>query len=162
MQSNARITVWLYIFIVGLVLSGVTAFPLEWELQLLHKWFGLGSSVESNFPDMAKWISKVYFGLSDTNVKYPFIAYGTDWLAFAHILLAILFIGPLRNPVKNIWIIEFGIISCILVIPLAMICGHIRGIPVFWRMLDCSFGILGIIPLIIVWKQIKLLESSSH
>ena len=162
MQSNTRITVWLYIFIVGLVLSGVTAFPLEWELQLLHKWFGLGSSVESNFPDMAKWISKVYFGLSDTNVKYPFIAYGTDWLAFAHILLAILFIGPLRNPVKNIWIIEFGIISCILVIPLAMICGHIRGIPVFWRMLDCSFGILGIIPLIIVWKQIKLLESSSH
>jgi hypothetical protein len=38
-------------------------------------------------------------------------------------VLAILFIGPLRDPVKNKWVIEFGVIACILIIPFAMIAG---------------------------------------
>jgi hypothetical protein len=38
-------------------------------------------------------------------------------------------------------------IACVLVIPLAMICGPIRGIPLYWRLIDCSFGVVGIIPL---------------
>jgi hypothetical protein len=29
---------------------------------------------------------------------YPFLAYGTDWLAFAHIVIAVFFIGPLVKP----------------------------------------------------------------
>jgi hypothetical protein len=29
-----------------------------------------------------------------------------------------------------------------------MICGPLRGIPFYWRLIDCSFGILGAIPLI--------------
>ena len=57
------------------------------------------------------------------NAQYPFLLYGYDWLAFAHFVLAILFIGPYRDPVKNIWIIEFGLIACILVIPFALVAG---------------------------------------
>ena len=57
------------------------------------------------------------------------------------------FWGPLKNPVKNIWVVEFGMIACVLVVPLALICGPMRGIPFFWRLLDCSFGVFGIIPL---------------
>jgi hypothetical protein len=85
--------------------------------------------------------------LQQTNARYPFLAYGTDWLAFAHIMLAILFIGPWRDPAKNIWVIDFGILACLGVIPLALIAGQIRGVPIGWRLIDCSFGLIAIIPL---------------
>ena len=85
--------------------------------------------------------------LIDTYGKYPFIAYGTDWLAFGHLMIALAFIGPLKDPERNVWVIEWGMIACILIIPTAMICGPIRGIPFYWRLIDCSFGVFGIIPL---------------
>ena len=157
-QTLRAIRLWLWVFIVGLVLSGVTAFPLEWELGLLNQWFGKGTATESAFPALSEWIGKVHGGLVDTYAKYPFIAYGTDWLAFAHLVLAILFIGPYRDPVKNIWVIQFGMIACVLVIPLAIVCGHFRGIPIFWRLIDCSFGVFGIVPLWVVWKKIQFLQ----
>jgi hypothetical protein len=79
---------------------------------------------------------------------HPFLAYGTDWLAFAHLVIAVAFIGPFIDPVRNKWIITFGLISCAGVIPLALIAGPIRGIPFPWRLIDCSFGIFGCIPLL--------------
>jgi hypothetical protein len=65
-------------------------------------------------------------------------------------VIAVAFLGPLKDPIRNIWVVEFGMIACILVIPLALICGHIRGIPFAWQLIDCSFGIFGFIPLAIV------------
>lgn len=82
-----------------------------------------------------------------TYAHYPWVAYGTDWLAFAHLALAVLFIGPWRDPVRNIWVIEFGLLACLGVLPLALICGPIRGIPFYWRLIDCSFGVLAFLPL---------------
>jgi hypothetical protein len=158
MTEQSKIKIWLYIFMAGLLFSGITAFPLEWELSILNQTIGHGTNFGNQFPSFSEWISKVHFGLTETNKNFPFIAYGTDWLAFAHFILAILFIGPLKDPIKNIWVIEFGIIACVLVIPLAMICGEIRGIPIFWRLIDCSFGVLGVIPLLVVRNKIKLLE----
>jgi hypothetical protein len=38
-------------------------------------------------------------------------------------------------------------IACVAIIPLAFICGPIRQIPFYWRLIDCSFGVFGIIPL---------------
>jgi len=38
----------------------------------------------------------------------------------------------------------------LLVIPYAFIFGAIRGIPFWWRLIDCSFGVFGIIP---VWLR---------
>ena len=66
--------------------------------------------------------------------------------------------GQLKDPVKNIWVIEFGIIACVLVVPFAIIFGQIREIPYFWTMVDSSFGVLGITPLLIVRRLIKELE----
>jgi hypothetical protein len=150
-----RIKTIIIVFIVFLVLSGITAFPIETELQILN-------SNSALFPDFIRnWLNDVYFAVKDTNKKYPFLSYGTDWLAFAHLVIAVAFIGPLKNPVKNIWIIEFGIIACIMVIPLALIAGEVRGIPLYWRLIDCSFGILGLIPLIWCYKLIKKLELPS-
>ena len=157
MTSNTKIRYWLYFFIVGLFLSGVSAIPLEWQMGIANKYLGLDTKLGMVLPEFSFWVDRIYQGLTLTYSDYPFIAYGTDWLAFAHIVLAILFIGPLRDPVKNIWVIEFGIISCILVIPFAVVFGAIREIPILWRMADCSFGVVGIIPLLIVYREIKTL-----
>ena len=106
------------------------------------------------------WLQRVTEAVITTNAAYPFLSYGTDWLAFAHIVIAIAFIGPLRDPVKNIWVVQFGMIACLGVIPLALIAGYIREIPLYWRIIDCSFGILGIIPLWLAYRGIKELEQS--
>jgi hypothetical protein len=87
--------------------------------------------------------------------------YGTDWLAFAHIVIAIAFIGPLRDPVKNLWVIEFGMIACILIIPWGIVFGSMRGIPPFWSLVDFSFGVFGFIPLKITRDYILRLPTSS-
>jgi len=151
-----QVRVWLVIFIVGLLLSGITAFPLEWELSMLNGFVnGPGSPLPALWPAMAAWIAWVNEGIQNTAGQYPFIAYGTDWLAFAHIVIAIAFWGPLKDPVKNIWVIEWGMIACVLVIPLTLICGPIRQIPFFHQLIDCSFGAFGIIPLWICRNTIQ-------
>jgi hypothetical protein len=95
----------------------------------------------------AGWILKVRDALNETNARYPFLAYGTDWLAFGHFVIAIAFIGPWRDPVRNLWVIEFGMIACVLVVPFALVMGGVRDIPFGWRLIDCCFGVFGIIPL---------------
>ncbi|HEX4322414.1 MAG TPA: hypothetical protein VHZ52_15990 [Acidobacteriaceae bacterium] len=155
-----RIRFWLVIFIIGLVLSGVTAFPLQtelsWLLMLLHS-SALQPIAQSTH--LLPWIQRVHDALSSTNASYPFLAYGTDWLAFAHLVIAVAFIGPYINPVRNKWFIIFGLIACAGVIPLALIAGPIRGIPFGWRLIDCSFGIVGCIPLLICRRSIDALEA---
>ncbi len=153
--SYRIVRILLVFFVFALVVSGLTAFPLILEVNILEKVMGKGSAVESIWPAMAYWISSVRQGLVYTSDRYPFMFYGTDWLAFAHLVIAIAFIGPLRDPIRNVWVVEFGMVACILVIPLALICGPIRGIPFFWTIIDCSFGVFGIIPLIMVYWQIK-------
>ena len=143
---------WLKIFMVALFLSGLTAMPVEQELAYIVDHFPFEGSIKG-------WLEEVLIGLQHTSKDYPFLFYGYDWLAFAHFVLAILFIGPFRNPVKNKWVIEFGIIACMLIIPFAIIAGHFRGMPFWWRVIDCSFGIIGLIPLTICLKNIKRLEA---
>ncbi len=156
-----RIRLWLYLFVVGLLLSGITAFPLSWELDLLRRIVTAPvSPLPAFWPDLVAWIERVNAGLQETYRLYPFMAYGTDWLAFAHIVIAIAFIGVLRDPVRNLWAVEWGMIACLLVVPLALICGPLRGIPPFWRVIDCSFGVFGIIPLYLCRKAIRDLERS--
>ena len=159
MSTRTRIKLWLWIFIVGLVLSGITAFPLETELRAFATFINAdANAVASPF---AAWIVRVRDALIDTNAKYPFLAYGADWLAFAHLVIAVAFVGPLRDPVRNVWVIQFGMIACVMVIPLAFIAGEVRGIPFGWRLIDCSFGVFGIVPLAICYRDIKRLEKET-
>lgn len=156
MNKNIKIIrSWIKFFIVVLVLSGLTAIPLEKELAFLCRVFPTGSFT-------GDWVDKVYTGIHDMNTQYPFLAYGYDWLAFAHFVLAILFIGPLKDPVKNRWVLEFGVIACLLIIPFALIAGHARGIPLWWRLIDCSFGVIGILPLSICLRKINKLEMETE
>ena len=151
-QLQKQVNALIVFFMVGLILSGLTAFPLETELSWLVALTGNGEG------GMQGWLSDVYQALQYTNEHYPFIAYGSDWLAFAHLVIAVAFLGPLRDPVKNIWVIEFGMIACLMILPLAFIAGPIRNIPIAWRLIDCSFGVIGLIPLIICHRKIKQLE----
>jgi hypothetical protein len=145
-----RVRLHLSLFILGLILSGLTAFPLQFETEYLARLLGIGDTTPpAALTGLHYWIATVRDGLRDTYAKYPFIAYGTDWLAFAHLVLAILFIGPWRDPARNLWVIDFGLIACAAVIPLALIAGPLRGIPFGWRLIDCSFGLLGAIPLLL-------------
>ena len=98
-------------------------------------------------PGDAGWLGRVRDGLQHTAAAYPFLAYGTDWLAFAHLVLAVLFVGPYRNPVRNVWVIDVGLIACGGVLLLAWVAGPARGIPVAWRCVDSSFGVLAAVPL---------------
>lgn len=140
-------------FIIALIISGGTAFFIETGLSWAV------SAFEGNSNAMAGWLSKTYLAMKDINIRYPFMAYGYDWLAFAHLVIAVAFIGPLKDPVKNIWIIEFGMIACVMIFPLAFIAGYVRQIPFFWQCIDCSFGVIGIIPLAYCHHKIRQLES---
>jgi len=145
---------------VGLVLSGLTAFPLETELRILSSIVGVDPAApSSDYSGLQHWIALVGEALRETYAKYPFVAYGTDWLAFAHIVIAIAFIGPYRDPVRNAWVVTFGIIACLGIIPLALIAGAVRQIPFYWRLIDCSFGVFGIIPLLLVRRDTAALQA---
>jgi hypothetical protein len=146
LQKRIRGLVWL--FIVALLISGLTAIPLEWELEVARKLVGAdGVSPDSVKSGLAFWLTRVHESIKATNAQYPFLAYGTDWLAFGHVVIALAFVGALRDPVRNIWLFEFGMIACVLVIPWAFVFGAVRGIPVYWRLIDCSFGVFGFVPL---------------
>jgi hypothetical protein len=150
-----RIRYCLLFFMVGLILSGVTAIPLTRELSVLYRalhYFGVRSG------PLHDWIQEVFAALLDTKARYPFLHYSTDWLAFGHFGVAIAFIGALRDPVRNVWVIQFGMIACVLVVPFALVFGALRGIPWWWRLIDCSFGIFGSIPLKLALGMTRRLE----
>jgi len=154
LSREKRIRVFIVLFMVGLTLSGLTAIPVNWETAMLKQLFGSGSWLNNFLPQIAMWFDRIYEGVQYSYGQYPFLAYANDWLAFGHVAIAIAFIGPLRDPVKNIWVIEFGMIACALVIPWAIIFSLVRNIPLFWTLTDMSFGIFGIIPLWFVRSEI--------
>ena len=149
-----RIKLLTWLFIIGLVVSGATAIPLQGELNLLMNFFG--SAGESS--ELAQWLLRVRDALAQTQKQYPFLFYGTDWLAFGHFVIAIVFFGALRDPVRNRWLFDFGLIACALVVPYALVFGGLRGVPIWWRLIDCSFGVLGLIPLWFCRKWTSELE----
>jgi hypothetical protein len=145
----------LLMFMIALFLSGFTAIPIQFELSFLLRIF----STPTQFHN---WLQKVLSAYKNVNNDTPFLLYGYDWLAFAHFILVVLFIGPYRDPIKNIWVIEFGLIACILIFPLAFIAGPFRGIPLGWRLIDCSFGAFGFLPLWICYGKAKKLISKNY
>lgn len=166
MKPLHRIRFWIAVVIGGLVFSGLTAFPLqqesEWLLSVLDSGPLHSLAISTG---LLPWLQTVAIGIRETNSRYPFLAYGTDWLAFAHLVIAVVFIGPYLDPVRNKWVITFGLIACAGVLPLALIAGPARQIPFAWRLIDCSFGVLGGLPLLRCRYLIVAMErelSDSH
>ena len=148
-----RIRLMIGIFVLLLILSGVTAFPVYSEMQWL-----MDKNIFPSGTVLGDWLAKVWNGIREMGDKHGFLFYGYDWLAFAHIVIAMAFIGPLKDPVRNKWVIDWAILACLAVLPLAFIAGPIRGIPWFHILIDCAFGIIGLFPLFVLKKWINELE----
>ena len=152
MKTITKIRLTILFIVVVILISGITVFPIEAELAWLLRhpqWV----------PAFAgDWLQQVYTAVKNTNNSYPMLAYGFDWLAFAHIVIAMMFIGPLKDPVKNEWVIDWAMLACVAVFPLAFIAGYARQIPLFHILIDCSFGAIGLVPLWLCKKWIKQLK----
>jgi hypothetical protein len=149
-----RIRLLVGIVITGLIVSGITAFPLLHEVALLDRLahsFGLPAF-------FSHWAARVHEGLERTYAAYPFLGYGTDWLAFGHIVIAFFLVGAWIDPVRNVWLIRAAMIACVFVIPTALICGAFRGIPLWWRAIDSCFGVFGFVPLWMAARETRRLE----
>jgi hypothetical protein len=123
-------------FIVCLFLSGLTVIPATSELRL-------ALAILPAHGPITNWINTVLKAYTELQVRSGFLLYGYDWLAFAHFVLAGLFVGPWRDPVRNKWVLEFGLGACVLIPPFAFVAGALREIPFWWQLIDASFGVVG-------------------
>ena len=152
-----RIRLCLALVMACLILAGVAAFaPIQetrWLLDVLSRSanFGVGS------PSFT-WILGLNHALIANSQSAPFLAYSGDCVALAQILFALVFIGPFLHPVRNQWVITFGLICCAGVVLLAFIAGPIRDIPFFWRLVDSALAIFCALPLLLCRHYVLLLE----
>jgi hypothetical protein len=150
--------IWLVLFSTALIASGTTAIFAREGLRLLEPFFAQGSLLHGLWPSMAEWLSLVHAAIEETYAKYPFLAYGYDWLAFGHFIIAIPFLMAVRDPLRHSWVITYGISACLAVLPFAILFGALRGIPLFWRGVDTLFGVGGLIVLFILRRQLQALQ----
>lgn len=108
-----RVRRWTVFFIAGLVVSGATAIPVATELEAVVHVLGEDLSAGGLIPDgIAAWLRTLRDGIRSTSNAAPFMFYGTDWLAFGHFVIAIAFLGALRDPLRNRWLYRFGMFAC--------------------------------------------------
>ncbi len=141
-------------FIAGLTLTGLSVFPVVSVVNVLQAWAQL------NLPECAltQWLLQVHQALQYNQQYYPFMLYTLDWLGFAHLLIALVFIGAWRDPVRNIWVIEFGMLACVLTFPAILLFGSNAQIPAFWWLLDAVFGAVGVTILGYAHRGVRRLE----
>jgi hypothetical protein len=155
-----RIRILLGLVAFGLVISGLTAVPIESELRWITSVLGADPGRRpEEFIGILRWLVTVRDAVSITNARYPFLAYGTDWLALGHVVIAVAFIGALRDPIRNSWVVGFGLFGCAGVVVVALLAGPFRGIPFYWRLIDCSFGVACALPLLLARRYLRLIEA---
>lgn len=153
-----KIRIYLILFLLGVVFAMHTVVFVEVETRLLAKYFGHGTFVEELCPSVCGWIEQLRLSVSETYSLYPVIAYCMDWLAYACVVFVIFLLGAIKNPVENIWIVKGFMIACLLGFALPFIVGPARDIPIFWRFIDSSFGMIGFLFLLASYRLIKKLE----
>jgi hypothetical protein len=158
MTPLRQIRLAILIVIFGLVVSGVTAFPLLHELNFISKLLAGSATDPAGHSGFVHWILQVRQALEETYQRYPFIAYGTDWLAFAHLMIAVFFVLPWLDPVRYSGVLWVGIVCSLMIFPLAFLCGPIRGIPLWWSVIDSSFGVFCLPPLWFALRKIRLIS----
>jgi hypothetical protein len=161
MQMRSRIRACTWFLIVGLAVSGLTAIPIQSEIALGRAVLGDDLSSGGRLPGrVVAWLRTLDDGITTTSREAPFMFYGTDWLAFGHFMIAIMFVGALADPVRNRWLYRVGMIASLLVPLWAAVFGQVRGIPIWWRLIDASFGVVAFIPAWLCYRWTGDLESS--
>lgn len=156
----ARIRRWTLFFMIGLVASGATALPIPTTVEIGSDALGPDLDAGGRVPAFAAgWLRTLRDGIRATSERAPFMFYGTDWLAFGHFAIALAFVGALRDPVRNRWLYQFGMMACALVPLWALVFGEVRGIPFWWRMIDAAFGVIGFVPVWLCYRWTSALES---
>lgn len=161
-RSLTQTRIWLVLFSTALIASGLSAILVRQGLQWLSPFYIQGSILNRLWPSMAAWLSLVHGAVEETYDKYPFLAYGYDWLAFGHFIIAIPFLMALRDPLHQSWVISYGFYACLAVLPFALLFGALRGIPLFWQGVDIMFGVGGLIVLLILRRQMKALKEADR
>jgi hypothetical protein len=160
-RLRSRIRNWTLFFICGLFISGATALPIRTEIALGAAFLGNDFSARGRLPtQVAEWLRIVRDGVETTANRTPLMFYGTDWLAFGHFVIGLAFIGAVRDPVRNRWLYRFGMIACALVPLWALVFGHIRGIPIWWRVIDAGFGVVGFVPMWLCDRWVSRIEAT--
>ncbi len=146
-----EIKILLAFYVIALVISGATAMVvpegLHWLVRIVPK----------SWTTIYNWLDKV---LAHIVYSPKFLLYGFDWLAFAHYVIAMSFYGVWKDAVRNKWVIEWAMLASIAIFPMAFMMGYLRGIPFWWQLIDCSFGVVSLIPLIMMHRRIKVMEKS--
>lgn len=153
-----RAKVLLVVVAFGLLVNGLTVFWLPWETRAFV------AAVWGDAPPQSgihAWFAHVRDAVADVEARHPKLFYGLDWLGYAHIILAILFLGAARDPVRNEWVIRWGLIACGLVVVHALIFVPIRGLPWWWIFVDSSFGVAASIPLGVALRDVRRLRATS-
>ncbi|HYV92061.1 MAG TPA: hypothetical protein VE978_09775 [Chitinophagales bacterium] len=151
-QLRGRIKAAIIITIIGLLLNGMSSLPLRTELDILLRY-------PNRLPQfLLDWWTYVQQGVVETSEKYNFMRYGFDWLAFAHLMIAIAFIGPLRDPVKNQWVIKWGMIVAAMSILMAFGWERMRNIPVWWSIIDAGISYVAFVVLWLCNRWIEKLK----
>jgi hypothetical protein len=129
----------LIVFTVCLLAVGLSVFPLDAILSRLLPWS------QHYFPQavLTSFLSEIAAAYYYNREHYPFMLYTLDWLGYAHLMIALVFIGPIRDPHRNVWVIEFGQMACLLTLPAIWLFGWLHQLPWQWSLLDCSFGLIG-------------------
>ncbi len=159
---RSRLRTWTWFFIAALVVSGATALPIRAEVERGVAVLGEDLTGKGLLPPFASaWLRTVRDGVFAASDTFPFLFYGTDWLAFGHFMIALAFVGAVRDPVRNRWLYQFGMIACALVPLWALVFGSFRGIPLWWRAIDASFGVVGFWPMWLCDRWARTLEGAT-
>jgi len=151
-----KIKTYTALLMAGLVIAGATAFFIPWGVDLIVNHTPLPEWINQTV-----WLNYVLNGVIQIDKSYDFIWYGTDWMAFAHLLFAILFYGLYKDPIRNKWLVSFGLVACVAIAPIALGFGHLRGIPLIWQFLDMAFGVIAGALLLRIKSLIQSIEKST-
>ena len=151
-----KIRTYTLLLMTGLVIAGATAFFIPWGVDLIVNYSPLPKWI-----NQTAWLNYVLNGVIQIDKEYEFMRYGTDWMAFAHLLFAILFYGLYKDPIRNKWLVSFGLIACVAIAPIAIGFGHLRGIPLIWQFLDMAFGVIAGAFLLRIKSLIQSIEKST-
>jgi len=147
----------------GLLLSGLSIYiPALQGGQIVN-------AILQRLFDSTPSIAPVYQALAIQTFDFQMVSgkhlqlmLDNDWLGFAHFMLAVLFLGAIRDPCRNLWVTQFGLISAVSLVPAAFFFGALRGAPFLHLCIDAGFGAAAFVPLYVGYRQLRMLRVSKE